>query len=108
MQKLCDMTCSACRGDAEPLTPEQIQPYLQQVPAWSVVDAHHLTRTSRFKDFAGALALVNRVGELAERLGHHPIITFTWGRVTIEIFTHKIDGLHENDFILAAQIDQLG
>ena len=107
MQKLCDLKCTACRGGVEPLKGEAIEPYHHQVPEWSVVDEHHLKRTFKFKDFLGALAFVNCVGAVAEEQGHHPNIHFTWGRVTIEVFTHKIDGLHANDFILAAQIDQI-
>ena len=108
MDNLCDSTCTPCRGGVDPLTAEAIEPLARQVPQWLVVDGHHLTRTFKFKDFVEALAFVNRVGEVAERLGHDPNISFTWGRVTIEIHTHKIDGLHPNDFILAAQIDRLG
>jgi len=72
-----------------------------------VVDDHGLRRVFRFTDFAAALAMVNRVGELAEQQGHHPVMTVTWGKVTIEIWTHKIDGLTASDFILAAKIDRL-
>ena len=78
-----------------------------QVPDWDVVGEHHLSRTFRFPNFVDALAFVNRVGALAEEEGHHPDICFTWGRVRIEIHTHKIDGLTASDFILAAKIDRL-
>jgi 4a-hydroxytetrahydrobiopterin dehydratase len=74
---------------------------------WSVVDEHHLHKVFSFPDFATALAFTNKVGELAESEGHHPDILLSWGRVEIEIFTHKIDGLTESDFILAARIDRL-
>ena len=107
MQKLCDSTCSPCRGGVDPLRGADIDALRPQVPEWEVVDEHHLRRTFKFKDFVSALAMVNQIGALAEELCHHPTIHFTWGRVTVEIFTHKIDGLHENDFILAARIDQL-
>ena len=107
MQKLCDLTCQACRGGVPPLTAEQIRPLHDQVSDWDVVDAHHLARTFTFPDFARALAFVNRVGRVAEQQGHHPNIHLTWGRVHIEIHTHKIDGLTESDFILAAKIDTL-
>ncbi len=107
MTKLCDLTCKACRGDVPPLTGEQIAPLHEQTPGWQVVDEHHLSRTFKFKDFAGALQFVNQVGRIAEQEGHHPNICFTWGRVTIEIHTHKVDGLTDSDFILAAKIDTI-
>ena len=74
---------------------------------WQTVDGHHLERTYRFDDFAAALAFTNKVGALAEEQGHHPDICFGWGKAEITIWTHKIDGLTESDFILAAKIDQL-
>jgi 4a-hydroxytetrahydrobiopterin dehydratase len=74
---------------------------------WTLVDGHHLSRTYLFEDFAGALQFTNRVGELAESEGHHPDIYLAWGKVRLEIWTHKIDGLTESDFILAAKSDQL-
>jgi 4a-hydroxytetrahydrobiopterin dehydratase len=72
---------------------------------WSVVDDHHLEGTFEFDDFVGALEFTNQVGDIAEAEGHHPEITLTWGRATVKIWTHSIDGLSENDFILAARID---
>ena len=72
---------------------------------WTV-DGHHLTRTFTFPDFRQALAFVNRVGAVAEAEGHHPDLSLTWGRVDVKTYTHKIDGLTESDFILAAKIDQ--
>jgi 4a-hydroxytetrahydrobiopterin dehydratase len=86
---------------------DELSGYAGQVPDWDVVEAHHLSRTFKFPNFVDALALVNRVAEVAEAEGHHPDIYLTWGRVRIEIHTHKIDGLTESDFILAAKIDQL-
>jgi 4a-hydroxytetrahydrobiopterin dehydratase len=73
---------------------------------WQVVDNHHLTCTFEFPDFAAALAFTNRVGEIAESEGHHPDIYLAWGRVRLDIWTHKIDGLTESDFILAAKADE--
>ena len=108
MAELCDLKCEPCRGGVDPLAGEQLAEYAKQTPDWLVVDAHHITRTFKFKDFRQALAFVNEVGQLAEELGHHPDIFLAWGRVRIEAFTHKIDGLHVNDFILAARIDRLG
>ena len=104
---LADRKCLPCRGGVPPLAGEELDKYTAEVPEWKVVDGHHLSRTFKFPDFAAALAFVNRVGALAEGQGHHPNISFTWGRVTIDIWTHKIDGLHESDFVLAAKIDQL-
>jgi len=72
---------------------------------WKVVGEHHLEREFKFKDFAAALAFTNKVGALAEAEGHHPDICLSWGKVKVIIWTHKINGLHENDFILAAKID---
>ena len=72
---------------------------------WQVVDGHHLEKTYRFADFGEALAFTNRIGAVAERQGHHPDIHLTWGKVGVSIWTHKIDGLTESDFILAAKFD---
>jgi 4a-hydroxytetrahydrobiopterin dehydratase len=107
MTQLCEKSCEPCQGGVEPLTGEDLKTYAQQVPDWEIVDEHHLKRTFDFPDFQTALGFVNRIGELAEQQGHHPNIWFTWGKVTVELLTHKIDGLHENDFILASKIDQL-
>jgi 4a-hydroxytetrahydrobiopterin dehydratase len=74
---------------------------------WSCVDEHHLEKEYRFKDFRQALAFTNRVGELAESVGHHPDIHLAWGKVRLTIWTHKVDGLTESDFVLAAKADRL-
>lgn len=75
---------------------------------WELVENHHIQRKFEFEDFQEALEFVNEVGEIAEEQGHHPVINdFTWGRATIKLYTHKIDGLHENDFIMAAKIEEL-
>jgi len=101
-------TCTPCRGGVEPMSPEQAQAMMKEVPGWKLADsAKRITRRFDRKNFAEALDLVNKIGQLAEQEGHHPDITFGWGYVTVEIFTHKIGGLHENDFILAAKINQL-
>ena len=86
---------------------EQIQNLLRQLSGWKVVDEHHLRKEYKFKNFREALDFINRVGELAEEQGHHPDICFGWGKAEITIWTHKIDGLTESDFILAAKIDNL-
>lgn len=108
MSGLAERTCVPCRGGIPPLTAEQIAPLSEQLgEGWEVVDGHHLRKTYRFKNFAEALAFTNRVGALAEEIGHHPDIALAWGRVTLEIWTHKIDGLAESDFIFAAKCDRL-
>ncbi len=107
MNELASKTCVPCRGGVPALKGAELEPYKSQVPTWRVVNEHHLEKTITFPDFKSALAFVNRVGELAEEQGHHPNICFTWGKVEISIWTHKINGLFESDFILAAKIDQL-
>jgi 4a-hydroxytetrahydrobiopterin dehydratase len=86
---------------------DEISQFLAELDGWEVIREHHLLKTYPFKDFREALAFVDRVGQLAEEQGHHPDICFGWGRAEITIFTHKIDGLTESDFILAAKIDAL-
>jgi 4a-hydroxytetrahydrobiopterin dehydratase len=88
-----------------PLQGEEITTLLNQLEGWEVVNQHHLKKNYRFADFKEALTFVNRVAELAEEQGHHPDICFGWGQAEITIWTHKIDGLTESDFILAAKID---
>jgi 4a-hydroxytetrahydrobiopterin dehydratase len=78
-----------------------------QLPGWQVVDGHHLTRSFQFPDFKTALEFVNRAGAVAEEEGHHPDLLLAWGKVDVKTWTHKIDGLTESDFILAAKIDRL-
>ena len=100
--------CIPCRGGVPPLEGPAIDALMDQLGGgWSAVDQHHLDKTYRFPDFMSALRFVNRVGELSEEQDHHPEIHFGWGRVRIEIWTHKIDGLTESDFVLAAKIDAL-
>lgn len=106
MSKLAKRSCVPCRGGVPPLKGEAIRPLLAEIEGWDVVEEHHLRKTFRFKNFKAALEFVNRVGVIAEQEGHHPEICFGWGRATIEIWTHKIDGLTESDFILAAKIDE--
>ncbi len=107
MTTLADKTCVPCRGGVPPLTREEIAPLSAVLPAWEVANDHHLQRTFTFANFREALDFTISVGELAERQGHHPDIHLAWGRVKIEIWTHKIDGLTESDFVLAAKIDRL-
>lgn len=104
--KLCQLDCVPCRGGVPPLDEPELSELLVELDDhWQVVDKHHLSRTFKFPDFVSALEFVNRVGQVAEQQGHHPDISLSWGRVTIEIYTHKIKGLTESDFVLAAKID---
>ena len=105
MTELAQKTCVPCRGGTPPLTAEEIKPLADQVPGWEVVENHHLEKSYRFEDFKSALEFVNRVGELAEEQDHHPDLYLAWGKVDITTWTHKIDGLSESDFILAAKIN---
>lgn len=105
--KLSEKTCVPCRGGVPPLGAEESAGLLAQLDGWSIERDHHLMRAFEFPDFAKALAFVNTVGAIAEEQGHHPDIYLTWGRVRIEVWTHKIDGLTESDFILAAKIDTI-
>lgn len=107
MSDLAAKTCVPCRGGVPALKGDDLRKLHEQLPDWQVVNEHHLARTYHLKDFLHALALVNKIGAVAEEQGHHPNICFTWGRVDLEIYTHKIDGLTESDFILAAKIEQL-
>jgi 4a-hydroxytetrahydrobiopterin dehydratase len=103
---LASMECVPCRGGVPPLSREEIEPYLADLGNdWHVVEDHHLEKEYRFKNFREALAFTNRVGELAEDVGHHPDIELSWGRVKLTVFTHKIGGLHEADFVFAAKAD---
>ena len=108
MSGLAEKTCQPCRGGVPPLSEAERAPLLEELhDDWRIVDGHHLARTFRFRNFADALAYVNLVGELAESVNHHPDLQLAWGKVVVEIFTHKIDGLHEADFVFAAKCDRL-
>jgi 4a-hydroxytetrahydrobiopterin dehydratase len=107
MAELSAKSCVPCRGGVLPLTGDQIKPLYAQLRGWDVVKEHHLTKMYSFPDFATALAFVNQVGEIAEHEGHHPDLYLSWGKVRVDLWTHKIDGLTESDFILAAKIDLL-
>ena len=106
--QLADKTCVPCRGGVPPLKGNDLQAMHKNVSQWSVVNEHHLTREYKFPDFKQALEFVNKVGALAEEQGHHPDILLAWGKAGITLWTHKIDGLTESDFIMAAKIDRLG
>ncbi len=107
MSDLASKTCVPCRGGTPPLKGDELDNLWRQVPGWEVVEEHHLRRRFRFKNFREAMDFVNRVGELAEEQGHHPDVSFGWGYAEVTLFTHKIDGLTESDFILAAKISEL-
>ena len=107
MSDLAAKTCVPCRGGVPPLKGEELTRLQKQVDGWDIIEEHHITKTFAFPDFRGALKFVNRVGELAEEQGHHPDILLAWGKVDITTWTHKINGLTESDFVLAAKIDQL-
>jgi 4a-hydroxytetrahydrobiopterin dehydratase len=100
--------CVPCQGGIPPLTTEEVETHRRQTPDWSVLDESKLIeRRFSFKDFAGAFAFVRRVADLAEAERHHPDISFGWGYAVISLQTKKIKGLHENDFIMAAKLDQI-
>lgn len=100
--------CTPCSGGAEPLKGSALHDFFKQLGGdWDLVEEHHLESQYRFKDFKDALNFVNEVGRMAEQLGHHPDIYLAWGKVRLQLWTHKIKGLHENDFIFAAKADRL-
>jgi len=101
-------TCVPCRGGIPPLTEEKAREYTAATPEWTLAEnGTRLFRRFEFKDFKAAMEFVNRVADLAEGEGHHPDITIHWNKVELTLWTHKIGGLHENDFILAAKVDGL-
>jgi 4a-hydroxytetrahydrobiopterin dehydratase len=105
---LASQTCVPCRGGVPPLAGRALDELAARLGGdWEVVDGHHLRKTYRFRDFAGALAFVNRVGAMADEQNHHPDVHLAWGKATVEIWTHKIDGLTESDFVFAAKTDAL-
>ena len=108
MTGLTDKTCVPCQGGVPPLTEAEARAMLGHTPGWELRDhAKQIERRYSFKNFLAALDFVNKVGALAEDEGHHPDITFGWGYATVSMYTHKINGLHENDFIMAAKINRL-
>lgn|SRR5690349_3377474 len=110
MGELHQAHCVPCEGGVAPANDAEIAEYLGQIQGWKVVEddgMQRLTRSFTFPDFARALAFTNRVGELAEREGHHPALLTEWGKVTVAWWTHSIGGLHKNDFIMAARTNQL-
>jgi 4a-hydroxytetrahydrobiopterin dehydratase len=111
MDALTKEKCTACRRDSPRATEAEIGELKPQIPEWTLLEREGIERLERvypFANFAEALRFTNRVGELAEEEGHHPAILTEWGRVTVTLWTHKIRGLHRNDFIMAAKVDSLG
>jgi 4a-hydroxytetrahydrobiopterin dehydratase len=110
MDVLTNEKCTACRRDSPRVTEAEIRELKPNIPEWTLVEREgiqRLERVFRFTNFAEALTFTNRVGALAEEEGHHPAILTEWGRVTVTLWTHKIRGLHRNDFIVAAKFDAL-
>ena len=110
MTNLASKPCLPCRGDEKPLFPEQIEEYLVLLPDWKIVEREGIPRLERsfpFPDFKGALNFTNQVGEMAEEVDHHPAILVSWGRAAVSWWTHVVNGLHENDFIMAARTNDL-
>lgn len=110
MAELASKTCVPCRGGVPPLKGKELTEIHSQLPdpaQWKVINEHHITRAFTFPDFKKTLDFVNRVGAIAEEQGHHPDILLTWGKAEITLWTHKVDGLTESDFIMAAKIDRV-
>jgi 4a-hydroxytetrahydrobiopterin dehydratase len=107
LTELASKTCAPCKGGIPPLAGEELASLVEQVPQWKVIDGHHLVRTFTFPDFKQALAFTNKAGAIAEEQGHHPDILLAWGKAEVTTWTHKINGLTESDFILAAKIDRI-
>ena len=107
MTELAAKACTPCRGGVPPLPRDQAEGYLEQAEGWQLLDdGRRIERRFKFRNFREALAFVDGVGALAEAEGHHPDISFGWGHATVSLHTHKIKGLHENDFIMAAKINR--
>jgi len=107
MTRLAEKHCVPCRGGIPPLIGDELARYAEQLPDWKIVEEHHVAKSFLFPDFKQALDFVDRVGAVAESEGHHPDLCLSWGKVDVQIYTHKIRGLSESDFILAAKIDAL-
>jgi len=108
MSSLAEKECVPCKGGVPPLKGAELSKVASQLDGgWQVIKEHHLEKEYKFKDFREALEFTNKVGELAESQGHHPDIYLAWGKVKLTVWTHKIDGLTESDFVLAAKADNL-
>ena len=104
---LADKVCVPCRGGVPPMQADEVSRLLRELDGWQAPENHHLTKTYKFPDFKAALDYVDRVGEMAEEQGHHPDIYLAWGKVRVDVWTHKINGLTESDFVFAAKCDRL-
>ena len=105
--ELAKKTCIPCQGGIPPLRPEEIKPYLAQLPAgWEVVENHHLFKEFQLGSFKQSMDVVNLFADVAEENGHHPDLTISFKLVKVTLYTHKIDGLAEADFILAAKLEE--
>lgn len=107
MSALSEKDCAACRGDVPALPRAAIDRYLEEVPGWALNKAGHLEKTFAYKGFRRGLEFVKRVGEMCEEQGHHGDIHLAWGQTRLEVWTHKINGLVEADFVWAAKADKL-
>lgn len=110
MTELKSQSCEACKADAPQVTGDELASLQKEVPEWTLVEnggEQQIERTFKFKNFAEALAFTNKVGDLAEAEGHHPALLTEYGKTTVNWWTHKIGGLHRNDFIMAARTDEL-
>lgn len=110
MEDLTSKTCQACQAGAPLATDDEVEQFMRQIPDWKIIEVdgiRRLQRTFKFSDFVAALAFTNQVGDLAEQENHHPAILTEWGKVAVTWWTHKIKGLHLNDFIAAAKTDRL-
>lgn len=105
---LCSKTCVPCRGGIPPMSEDEAKRYIQETPDWLLIDrGRKIKRIFPFKNFALAMGFAEKVGVLSEQENHHPDITFGWGYCQVVFYSHKINGLHENDFIMAAKVNQL-
>ena len=110
MSELNQLKCTACQKGAPTVTDAEAAEFLKQIPEWQIIERDAIKRLERvfkFENFALALAFTNKVGQLAETEGHHPALLTEWGRVTVTWWTHKVRGLHQNDFIMAAKTNHL-
>ena len=110
MEELSTKSCVPCSGKLPPATEEEINRYKTQVPEWEIIkddNKSYLQRVYKFSNFKEAIAFTQAVGDIAEREGHHPVLTTEWGKVTVSWWTHAIDGLHQNDFVMAAKTDNI-
>lgn len=105
---LANEKCVPCRGDVKPMSREEAESFVAGFPSWALDEgATRITRTFRFGDFAGAMEFARRIGDAAEEQGHHPDLALGWGYCTVTFSTHRIHGLHRNDFVMAARVDRI-